>query len=99
MALGASRASILGQILFEALVLCTIGGAAGLAAGQGVALGFAAMTRKSMASWDLFDQEAFSVSLGGKGILLALGLTLLTTVLAGDLARRGAPRGSTRPRR
>ena len=83
MALGASRASILGQILFEALVLCTLGGAVGLAAGQGVALGFAAITRKSMTTWDLFDRESFSVSLGGKGILLALALTLLTTVLAG----------------
>lgn len=83
MALGASRASILGQILFEALVLCTLGGAVGLAAGQGVALGFAAMTHKSMTTWALFDQQAVSVSLGGKGVLLALGRTLLTTALAG----------------
>jgi ABC-type antimicrobial peptide transport system permease subunit len=83
MALGASRSSVLGQLFFEALVLCAIGGGAGLAAGQGVALGFAAMTRRSMTAWDFFDPETFSVSLGGKGILLALGLTLFTTVLAG----------------
>lgn len=83
MALGASRAWVLGQILFEAVVLCGIGCGAGLAAGQGVALGFAAMTRRSMTVWDLFDQETFSVALGGKGVLLAVGLTLVTTALAG----------------
>ncbi|MFN7989482.1 MAG: ABC transporter permease [Thermoanaerobaculia bacterium] len=83
MALGASRAWVLGQLLFEALVLCGIGCGAGLAAGQGVALGFAAMTRRSMTAWDFFDQETFSVALGGKGILLAVGLTVFTTALAG----------------
>jgi putative ABC transport system permease protein len=83
MALGASRGSVLGQFLFEAFVLCAIGGGVGLAAGQGVALGFAEMTRRSMTAWDFFDQATFSVALGGKGILLALGLTLFTTVLAG----------------
>ena len=83
MALGASRTWVLGQLLFEAFVLCAIGGGAGLAAGQGVALGFAAMTRRSMSTFDLLDQESFSVTLGGEGILIALGLTLFTTVLAG----------------
>jgi ABC-type antimicrobial peptide transport system permease subunit len=83
MALGASRSTVLGQLLFEAFLLCAIGCGAGLAAGQGVALGFAAMTRRSMTAWDFFDQETFSVALGGKGVLLAFGLTLVTTVLAG----------------
>jgi len=83
MALGASRGSVLGQFLFEAFVLCAIGGGVGLAAGQGVALGFAEMTRRSMTAWDVFDQATFSVALGGKGILIALGLTVFTTVLAG----------------
>ena len=83
MALGASKASILAQLLFEALFLCSVGGVAGLAAGQGVALGFAAVTRNSMRNQGFIDPDSLSVALGGKGILLALGLTLLTTAIFG----------------
>ncbi len=83
MALGASKGAILGQLLFEALFLCSVGGVAGLVAGQGVALGFAAATRQSMMNRGFVDPDSLSVALGGKGILLAVGLTLLTTALFG----------------
>lgn len=83
MALGASKAAILGQLLFEALFLCSVGGLAGLVAGQGVALGFAAVTRRSMMNGGFVDPDSLSVALGGKGILLGVGLTLLTTALFG----------------
>jgi putative ABC transport system permease protein len=83
MALGASKGAILGQLLFEALFLCSVGGVAGLVAGQGVALGFAAATRQSMMNRGFVDPDSLSVALGGKGILLAIGLTLLTTALFG----------------
>lgn len=83
MALGASRATVLGQLLFEAFVLCAIGGGAGLLAGQGVALGFAALTRRSMTAWAFFDEATFSATIGGRGILLALGLTCFTAALSG----------------
>ncbi|HEV8267451.1 MAG TPA: ABC transporter permease [Thermoanaerobaculia bacterium] len=84
MALGASKRSVLSQFLIEALVLCFFGGAVGLALGQGLAVGFAEVVKQRMTS-GAAEPELLSVSVGAKGVLLAVVLSSVVAALFGSL--------------
>jgi predicted permease len=77
LAVGGDRRAIIRQLLIESLVLAVLGGAAGLALGQ-LALG--AIKASAM---DLLVTPWGSVGLDGRVVLVALTLTLLTTILFG----------------
>jgi putative ABC transport system permease protein len=65
-AVGARKADILLQFLIEAVVLCLIGGAAGIALGYGGALGLAALIRSGA------PEAAWNPHISAGAILLAL---------------------------
>ena len=89
LALGASRRAVLSQFLLEALVLCTIGGVAGLALGAGVASGAQAALRSRMkpgSNPGTFldnDPASFFVHVDARGVLLAIGIIVATALVAG----------------
>lgn len=76
-ALGATRACVLQQFLFEAAALSVVGGAAGLAGGATLALLLAALFRASLGHWD-FVIPPWSLAIG-------LSLALLTGLVFGAL--------------
>ncbi|MEO6323601.1 MAG: ABC transporter permease [Thermoanaerobaculia bacterium] len=89
LALGASRRGILGQILFECLVLCAIGGLSGLLLGAGIAAGAQVALRSRMKpgtnAGTVLDNDPlmFSVHVDARGILAAVTLVFATAILGG----------------
>ncbi len=83
-ALGASRRAVLGQFLFEATLLCAIGGAIGVILAAGVAEGFAYVVRARMSSGSGFGPRELNVSIGFGGVALGFGVSFLTAVVFGS---------------
>jgi putative ABC transport system permease protein len=77
-ALGAGRGRVIQQVLVEALLLAAVGGALGLLLGYGAV---------SAASTLLADQvpRADEISIDARVLLFALGVSMLTGMLAGTL--------------
>ena len=89
LALGASRRGILGQILFEALVLCSLGGVAGLILGAGIAAGAQSALRSRMKRGSNLgsvldnDPLTFSVHVDARGVAVAVTLIFASALLGG----------------
>lgn len=89
LALGASRRGILSQILFESLVLCSIGGLAGLLLGAGIAAGAQAALRSRMKPGSnpgtMLDNDPLTLSIhvDARGVVVAVTLIFATALLGG----------------
>ncbi len=93
-ALGASRATILGIVLLESCVLASLGGAAGIVGGHGVAsLGASLLAARGGLVMNLFRISALEPAVFGSVILLGALAGLLPAVLAyrTDVAENLAP--------
>ena len=83
MALGASRRSVLGQVLLEALLLSSLGGALGVALGQAAARGFRHIV-EARGAFAPEELEMLTVAVGVRGVLLAVGMSVATAVVFGS---------------
>ena len=82
-ALGASRRAVFAQFVFEAVVLCCIGGAIGLLGAQAVAAGFAVPVKAAFSD-GVIDTEHLSVAIGARGAAVAFLLSFATAVVFGS---------------
>ncbi len=78
-ALGASRVRVARQLLTEGLVVSALGGAAGLA----LAYGIVGPARVLVPSWAAVTIDFSRVSIDARVLLFAMGISLLTGLLAG----------------
>lgn len=73
-ALGARRSDIVAQFLFEAVLVCLLGGAAGMAAGYAAAWGFAGMAAQMAGSGAITPQVPTAVASGTVAVSAVVGV-------------------------
>jgi putative ABC transport system permease protein len=82
-ALGASRRTVLAQVLFEALLLCGAGAAVGILLGQAFAYGFGEVVKARLTD-GLAEPSFLSVSVGAKGLFVSVSLAVVVAALFGS---------------
>jgi predicted permease len=90
LAIGASRAAIVGQLLVESIVLASAGGVAGIAIGYGSAQLFATLLE------DAFGVSGQQIGLDARVLVISGGVALLTSVVFGLLPAMQATRVNLR---
>ena len=73
-ALGATRGDVVAQFLLEAVLVCLLGGAAGMAAGYAAAWGFAGMASQMAGSGAITPQVPAAVAGGTVAVSAAVGV-------------------------